>query len=1112
MTTPNPNWPLVSYNVDFTTGPPNVPGTAAMSINAASRRNAVRKCQTSRGRQYELDQVQSGTATLDITDPLENLNPANTGSPYNSAGNTITSYRCIQIGAFWNSATANTAGNLLNTANLIPGQPWLGGLGKTASYGYDPSFENPLSRSTAPTGGSSVVSGLPTSALNSNTGFETGISPWTAVNCTAVQSSTQKHSGSFSAKITPNGTSAAAQLYSEGITVVAGRQYTVTGWMWATAAVTSNALIQVSWYDSGSNLLSVASTTLTSLSATTWTQLTGTVTAPAGAVAAQFVPQVEGTPPATNILYFDDCSIVNTAAPADGTATVTALGLSSGTDLMRWRPRYTPGTTFVWTVDVWAASGLAVTLAWGGTNPASTAITGSGTYQTMTLTVTTTATDPPTAWNVYLQAPSAAAYPVTVYVANITVAGQVAGYLTTGSPTMKYTQANPSSGAYSLLCTTSASSDRITLPLSTVPGSVYTFSAYVQVVNTGSSLGVTQTILGSGVSTTVVGSYQRLVSTFTAIEAVTLVAWSATSNPYPAQFYLDAIQLELAATASAFTTSGPTFYPIYTGYVERFPLQWDMHGTRGIRPLTCVDALATLSRTEITQSYSATILANSPSSYTPLSDAALPQVVQLPQGGFPMVGYTSVGTSGQVSFAGDTFLDGNPAVSVSQQNANPPTSGNPDYITYLGTTNGGIPFNPTGFTLELWIKPTSGTMYLGAAAVEAGENPDGEALGPNQWIGWYTTAGQLTGQYTDSNGQHFFSGLPGWNGYPDGNWHYLAIVLTGNQFHFWVDGVAGGYGTMSGTPLTLSLNNLFVNANTYFGDPQTVVAVANVATYNAVLPDSALSGHYQRGIGYLGEVSGARVLRLLEIYWSNNVVVAAGSRAMAEDYTYSTRFMLDVLQEIQETERGLIYVDRYGIVTFDDSTSRYVNYPVSVAVFGENPAGASPVEYPYQDLVLDYDPTYTFSQTNLTRPDNENFLPLPNPLPTNPPYGQRILTQEVQITDDFDLVQISTFYLARYAGPVIRVDTLTLNLAANPALFAVVLGLEIGARITVKRRTSAGVNTSNDYYVEQIAHDIDGPGSAWTISLQCSPAYAANAWILGDSVYGVLGSTTIPVY
>jgi hypothetical protein len=74
-----------------------------------------------------------------------------------------------------------------------------------------------------------------------------------------------------------------------------------------------------------------------------------------------------------------------------------------------------------------------------------------------------------------------------------------------------------------------------------------------------------------------------------------------------------------------------------------------------------------------------------------------------------------------------------------------------------------------------------------------------------------------------------------------------------------------------------------------------------------------------------------------------------------------------------------------------------------------------------------------------------------------------------------------------------------------------VLSLEISQRITVKRRTPA-LTTSADYYVEAINHKIHGDAGTWTVELQLSPVFVPSAWVLGHATYGVLGTTTIPIY
>lgn len=1132
-------WPiLLSAVADFTAGPPNLPGVNQVSLNPNVE---VKAFNTGRGRQYELDQAEAGTLNLTIDDPNEQLSPLNSGSAWNQGGNSLLPYRAVQVGAWLNPAATVSGGqlvgaltgNALNASNWAPGQPWLG-----AVYGYDPSFENWNILSVPPTGGTSLVSGLPTTALNANTGFESGISPWIGTGCTASQSSTQKHSGSFSCKLVPDGVSVVNDLASELVTVVPGRQYTVTAWVWVTTAVTSKCDVAVGWWDSGGNAVSASTITAVSIPATTWTQVTGTFTAPAGCASGMIHVQMQGTQPASNIIYVDDVSLTNVAAPADGTAPVSVVSFASSSDRIHWSPRFIPGQSYTFTIDIWAPTGLVVTAGWWATNTVSTTITGNNAYQTVTFNFTTaTSGDVQTALSyLYLQVGSAGSYPQTIYVANPTISGVNPGWTLGGAATMAYRQTQAQAGNYSMACTTSNSTDSVSLIMPTVQGQRYTFSAYLYIQNTGSGLTATQTIGSNTQTLSTAATWTRLSNTFTATGPTTTVVWKSTTSAYPAKFFIDSLQLELAATASAFTVSGPVFNPLFTGWIERYPQQWSTMGRRGMRPLTGVDALSPLSRITPNASYLATILADNPTAYLPLDDSSLPQEVLLPQGGFPFQGYTSLtsGGQGQVSFQGDTFLNGTPAVTVSQQNQTPPIRGNPAGATYLGTYSGGVPLHPNAFTIEAWVRFTSGTAYLGAASVAASENPNTENLGPNWWIGWYTGQGLMFARYTDANGVHFGTPLTAWSGFPDGQWHYLATVLTGNQYHVYVDGVSGGYGTFSGTPINLSINNFFIDATTAGGDPNTVIAVANMATYNYALTDQQLSGHYQRGIGHSGEMDTTRALRLLNYYWSSTVSSGVAQTNMSSDYYYYTNqvgtistqaatppSLLQDLQDITTTGDGFLWVDSYGVVHVDSRETRYTA-PQSAAsqfTFSDNPTDIAAGAIVYEDLQYDYDPTYVYSQAQFTVDGTNDVVTVTNQTSaTN--YGQRILSQTVYVPDDWEALQAANFAVQRYAAPAgapgsataYRISSLRINPATNPALWQAALSLDVDDRITVTKKTAAGTVISGDYYIEQVNHNADVASGQWTVNYQLSPVWNKQAWVLGDSVNGVLGTTTTVVY
>jgi hypothetical protein len=85
--------------------------------------------------------------------------------------------------------------------------------------------------------------------------------------------------------------------------------------------------------------------------------------------------------------------------------------------------------------------------------------------------------------------------------------------------------------------------------------------------------------------------------------------------------------------------------------------------------------------------------------------------------------------------------------------------------------------------------------------------------------------------------------------------------------------------------------------------------------------------------------------------------------------------------------------------------------------------------------------------------------------------------------------------------------------AANPETFPTVLNLELSQRYTVTRRSPySGLQVTNDYYVEQVNTNIDIESGTWDTDLQMSPVFVKTAWVLGDATYGVLGTSTYPIY
>lgn len=152
-----------------------------------------------------------------------------------------------------------------------------------------------------------AISGLAT-ALNSNSFFETSISPWTAINgATLSQSSAQFHEGTKSLQMTPDGVGSGPQCRSEAVTgVLPFVSYTHSVWIRSNVAI--SPVVGIIWRD---NLGAVITSpnVVVPLTANTWTKVTFKATSPSNAAQANAFAGISGVPPNTTLLFLDESKL-----------------------------------------------------------------------------------------------------------------------------------------------------------------------------------------------------------------------------------------------------------------------------------------------------------------------------------------------------------------------------------------------------------------------------------------------------------------------------------------------------------------------------------------------------------------------------------------------------------------------------------------------------------------------------------------------------------------------------------------------------------------------------------------------------------------------------------
>lgn len=157
------------------------------------------------------------------------------------------------------------------------------------SKNFDPATNGGVSDSSTTTMDFFIGVEVPKPDLGGvNPRFETGTAaPWVGTNGTVTVVSGGAKYGTYFGRVTA--TAAAADLKivenNPGVAGVAGKQYTLSGWLRSPVAVTAGqAFITIHWYSGASPGTYMSSTGIAApaLAANVWTPVSGTATAPAG--------------------------------------------------------------------------------------------------------------------------------------------------------------------------------------------------------------------------------------------------------------------------------------------------------------------------------------------------------------------------------------------------------------------------------------------------------------------------------------------------------------------------------------------------------------------------------------------------------------------------------------------------------------------------------------------------------------------------------------------------------------------------------------------------------------------------------------------------------------
>lgn len=1051
-------WHQLAFNAD-----PNDPFGVPIWNDYTS---LVRKIGTSkRGRTYELAQSVAAEPVFTWRDPSEIFNPANTSSPQSP---NVEPYRQVCSQAMWPNPPVAGQPNLINSGRWKANN----------AVAPDPSFESYANGATLPGWLAAVGATVPT------------------ITTTNPQQGTKSLTYAVASSSTQQGVSWEADC-------VPGQQYTTSAYVRQSTASTQRLTVggQTLLYDFFTR--SASSSWGTSTSGAAWTN--------SGGSASDFsVSSNKGnhSNATTNVLR-------------------TSLADSGGDD-----------------VNVVAFSALPVT-------PAGASITrwllgrcaDTSNYYSARLTVTTAGL---ISLGLFKLVAAASTQIVSDVALGVMTAGDTWGIrlevtgTTVRARTWNTTILEPSMWQCSVTDTALTSGTNIG-----VISRLETGNTNGTVVTTWDNVMCAGTLASSTTVTT--GAYVRLSKTFTATQPKHVITVATVGAATACTVNIDAIQHEIGASATTFSTSGPVIYPYLRDYIERWPREWEAAGFVGIANTPAVDGFAALAAISIGTEVISAIQASNPQYYWLLAGGAetvsgqerMGSGVQLSR----IISYYGAGNDVQfgtaMNIAGDS---GGTGVTIG-----PPTGGGAG-LSQAGTILGagqtpnrtaGINFpgylgNGTidewGYSIGCWVVIPPASTDL-ATLVWPFDPVGSPGLEPTP-LQIFMSPGGIPSVFnvTPAGGfSVFLSPGPVIN---DGVPHFIVAtfnqVATGNTtIKLYLDGVL----LVTNTAVTTfnyprNMQTIQVGGEFHSGETNGFIMtgqIGHVPLWNRVLTTAEILAIYTAGTGFTGEATGARLARHLSNGPYAGVTRISAGLTTLEPPTWANSIdLLSDAQALTLAEQGTLWVAPDGALVFEGRQDRWLRL-TSVATFGEDTASG---EIPYLDGVLfDYDPTFVYANVQVTR-NNGSQVRGGTQAQINA-VTRKYFGRPYAFGADFQtdvLAQYAADYIFNtHRAPSQRVSQIVIDPSSNPSIWPTALSLEVGQRVTVKRRakaanSGAGITMSADYFIESVEHgEINMDTGVWLIGFLLSPIGSVGSgngisfqpWILEDTTYGVLDSTTI---
>lgn len=591
----------------------------------------------------------------------------------------------------------------------------------------------------------------------------------------------------------------------------------------------------------------------------------------------------------------------------------------------------------------------------------------------------------------------------------------------------------------------------------------------------------------------------------------------------------------------------------FSGYIQKWPQQWDPETQRGITSVALVDAWNYVNG-NLQPILIQEILNDAPLYYWPMTDAgssgqasnlangqAAPLFVTRSKFG---AGNNTEGfgqnSAGLLGAQGTLLLTSSVREQAQSgmwgQTLATATNTTQGYSLTINT--GSFPLITNGLTIEWWFQ-IAAPFQTGSLLSRICDVSNINGSGWNVFVGQPSPAGagQLFFDASGPNTTGSFVTMSTANYQQNGvGMTHCAVTFTRTTYTLYVNGQITAQGSFA---TTLNRRITTISFNGLAGTPDEALLgnfsesfysgfTAHAAIFSGALSPGRIATHYNAGINAMtGDSASARIERLMQGggYLGPRVILqdtgdAVTPMASCQDVSGQPAAG-SITNIVQSTVPSILAVASTGDLVYRAKQDAY-NQSVQW-VLGDKPS-LGELPYSPQDFLVDYDPTRIINDVQLTQLDNQDIV-LPaasiGSAASQAQYGD--CTYWATGYCEGDLTSPLTFGpglldLANWIGasnlkPTLRPASVTVDAASFPIAWPFVGQVQPGDIVTVNRRppTAANLVLSFTGRVSQVARTINqGLGeSTATCTVMIDPVPELFALTADDSTRGQLNGTNV---